>query len=271
MNNKATDRLIVTREEVSVLHARFEAELARQAAKAAEAASKVLLAGAEGMLGKSGRKQRGGQRKRDLETPLRTDGTLQTGGYTDSIIPPGKGRIPKKKKRSALANASNPHHLRNYVPSRMPHTAPPASAAQAALNAQNNLGPCPTRFLAADMKPRRPKKSSAEPPPSSNANPTDEWICAFCEYDLFYGDETGLRRALRNRKKILRRRRRARERAAFAASRFNPVAPAGGSSSDEMDDESPVRTGKPPVPSANTKNAARERRDFDANSGGAGG
>ncbi|KDQ06859.1 hypothetical protein BOTBODRAFT_60379 [Botryobasidium botryosum FD-172 SS1] len=238
-----TERLIATREEVSVLHARFEAELARQAAKAAEAASKVLLAGAEGALGKStGRRQRGGQRKRGVESHLRADGTLQTGTYVDPAFLPAKARIPKKK-RSALANASNPHHLRNYVPSRMPNSgAPPASAAQAALNAQNHLSPHPTRFLTADLKPRRQRKSAAEPVPSSNTNPMDEWVCAFCEFDLFYGDEAGFRRALRNRKKILRRRRRARERAALAASRFNSVAPAGGSQDDDTDedDESPT-------------------------------
>ena len=40
-------------------------------------------------------------------------------------------------------------------------------------------------------------------------NPADEWVCPFCEYELFYGDEAEYRRAIRNRKKILRRRRRA--------------------------------------------------------------
>jgi hypothetical protein len=53
---------------------------------------------------------------------------------------------------------------------------------------------------------------------SQLTNPADEWICAFCEYELFYGDEQDYRRAIRSRKKILRRRRRARERAAAAAS-----------------------------------------------------
>jgi hypothetical protein len=48
--------------------------------------------------------------------------------------------------------------------------------------------------------------------------PEDEWICALCEYNLFYGEEGAFRRAVRSRKKILVRRRRARERAAAAAS-----------------------------------------------------
>jgi len=101
----------------------------------------------------------------------------------------------------------------------------------------------------------------------------DEWVCAFCEFDLFYGDEAGFRRALRNRKKILRRRRRARERAALAASRFNSVAPAGGSQDDDTDedDESPVRT---PVKYATPQKTGNRERgilcDFDVNSGGAG-
>jgi hypothetical protein len=55
--------------------------------------------------------------------------------------------------------------------------------------------------------------------------PIDEWICANCEYSLFYGDDAGFRRSIRNRKKILSRRRRARERAAAAASGIAPVSP----------------------------------------------
>lgn len=49
-------------------------------------------------------------------------------------------------------------------------------------------------------------------------NPLDEWVCPYCEYDLFYAGEGNFRRAIKNRKKILKRRRRARERAAAAAS-----------------------------------------------------
>lgn len=48
-------------------------------------------------------------------------------------------------------------------------------------------------------------------------HPSEEWICAFCDYELFYGEDPVYRRAVRSRKKILKRRRRARERAAAAA------------------------------------------------------
>jgi hypothetical protein len=47
----------------------------------------------------------------------------------------------------------------------------------------------------------------------------EEWICPTCEYQLFYGDEQGYRMVVRNRKKILKCRRRAREQAVAAANR----------------------------------------------------
>jgi len=149
---------------------------------------------------------------------------------SQSIPPPSK---PKKKKRSALANASNPHHLRNYVPSRLPQSSgghTPVAQGQASL--QSAFGPLPLRFLAADLPPRRGnandpggKKKGGGSVNGTNAGnaaagggaAAEEWICAFCEYELFYGDEAAFKRAVRARKKILKRRRRARERAAAAA------------------------------------------------------
>lgn len=82
------------------------------------------------------------------------------------------------------------------------------------------MSPPPTRFLGAEIAPRRRKKAASAAAPSVPplSQPEDEWICAFCEYNLFYGEESGFRRAVRSRKKILGRRRRARERAAAAAS-----------------------------------------------------
>ena len=125
----------------------------------------------------------------------------------------------KKKKRSALANASNPHHLRNYIPSRLPHSGPLDAQGQ---GTANNIWPLPVRFLTAEVPPRiskgSEKASLANPPLVQVTQPGEEWICAFCEYDLFYSDELAYRRAVRNRKRILRRRRRAAERAAAAAS-----------------------------------------------------
>ena len=123
----------------------------------------------------------------------------------------------KKKKRSALANASNPHHLRNYVPSRIPNQGL-LSAAQLGANAQNMLSPLPLVFLSAQIPPRRGTQQRPTTAVAAQlANPAEEWICPTCEYRLFYGDEQGYRMGVRNRKKILKRRRRARERAAAAA------------------------------------------------------
>lgn len=145
----------------------------------------------------------------------------------------GKGR-QKRKKRSALANASNPHHLRNYVPSRLPQQPPPLT--QASLNAANFLTPPPLRFLSAEIPPKRRKKGSHTPTPLPNTltQPLDEWICASCEYNLFYGEEVAFRRAVKNRKKILSRRRRARERAAAAGG--GSVAPVPPPSKDDHPD-----------------------------------
>ncbi|RXW17788.1 hypothetical protein EST38_g8065 [Candolleomyces aberdarensis] len=167
--------------------------------------------------------------------------------------PPLQQTKPKKKKRSALANASNPHHLRNYVPSRLPHSAGGGGSLShggpnGVGNSVNNglLGPLPLRFLTAELPAKKgtsvngggggtggkKQKGSGGSNAGSNAAnnathntsamlsllvPGDEWICAFCEYDLFFGDDVAFRKAVRSRKKILKRRRRARERAAAAA------------------------------------------------------
>jgi len=117
-----------------------------------------------------------------------------------------------------LANASNPHHLRNYVPSRLPNSGQVNSAQNT--NSQNYLSPLPLQLLSARLPPRRKRydDGDATPAPSTLTNPADEWICPLCEYKLFYGDEMEYQWALRNRKKVLKRRRRAQERAAAAAS-----------------------------------------------------
>ncbi|KZV80133.1 hypothetical protein EXIGLDRAFT_845835 [Exidia glandulosa HHB12029] len=211
--SSSSERLVAVRTEVVDLYARFEAELARQAAKAAEAAKQSALALAESP-------KRAVQRARGSAASQ----------AAEQAAAGAKGRQSKKKKRSALANASNPHHLRNYVPSRLPHSGQPPSQTTQALNAANYLGPPPIRFLSAEVPPKRRKKATSPPPAGSLGaqltNPADEWICPFCEYNLFYGDDAAYRRAVKSRKKILQRRRRARERAAAAASGVAPVAPA---------------------------------------------
>lgn len=209
----ASDRLIATKDEVVVLHARFEAELVRQAAKAAEAAKQAAAAALN-----SGPLAKRADRSKQGRASQATDGK---GTVADQTLP-GNTKGRGKKKRSALANASNPHHLRNYVPSRLPNSQ--AAATLAVVNAQNLISPFPLRFLSAEIPPRRRKKSDRNVTPIPTlTNPADEWICPFCEYSLFYGDESGYQHAVRNRKKILRRRRRARERAAAAASGVTAV------------------------------------------------
>ena len=215
-----------------VLRKRFEAELARQANKAAEAAAGKRMASTTLTVSKSrstkrtdrGRAQQrartmAGSGKGGNQVVEPQDSQAAAAAAASTVV---KAKGSKKKKRSALANASNPHHLRNYVPSRLPSQ---GNANQAQVNAQNSIGPLPLRFLSAEIPPRRGKKATSAAPgvvPTPAlmqlTNPAEEWVCAFCEYSLFYGDEVGYRRSVRNRKKILKRRRRAKERAAAAAS-----------------------------------------------------
>ena len=143
--------------------------------------------------------------------------TTQDGETTELSKSPSSTKTSgKKKKRSALANASNPHHLRNYVPSRIPNQGL-LSAAQLGANTQNMLSPLPLVFLSAQIPARRGAPQRVSGMANQLASQGEEWICPTCEYRLFYGDEQGYRMGVRNRKKILKRRRRARERAAAAA------------------------------------------------------
>lgn len=218
-----------------MLRRRFEEELARQAAKAeqlaaASAAENKAISGLEpgsAVSGPTSTTPAKGSKGKKSQRAKVSKGEQQAGvadSLVDSQAPPSvavKAR-GKKKKRSALANASNPHHLRNYVPSRLPNSGQHGGSLNAANQQQSWVSSVPVRFLSAEI-PRRRKQKDGEPvaPPATQVpltNPADEWICAFCEYDLFYGDDGRYRRAVRNRKKILRRRRRARERAAAAAS-----------------------------------------------------
>lgn len=195
---------------MAVLHSKFEAELARQAAKSAEASKQTTAAAntANSNLKRSAPSNR-------QPVPGRTSTTKPVDPPPEPPVSTKKG---KKKKRSALANASNPHHLRNYVPSRLPNSGQVNPVQN--VNPQSSLNPPPLQFLSARLPPRRKRYGDGDttPTPSTLTNPTDEWICPFCEYKLFYGDEVEYQWAIRNRKKVLKRRRRAQERAAAAAS-----------------------------------------------------
>lgn len=233
--NVAADRLITTKEEVVKLRKRFETELQRQAGKAA----KLAVASSDGVA-KTGRaKRERRERERDRAARAATLKKAKSNTPTEDQIPQvvdsedvppetgldleaggkAKSKTGKKKKRSALANASNPHHLRNYVPSRLPHSGPVDGSHVGV----NNIWPLPIRFLAAET-PAKGSRSHRKADASASlktTRPAEEWICAFCEYDLFYGDDAAYRTAVRKRKKILRRRRKAAERVAAASSGGN--------------------------------------------------
>lgn len=247
--------MIATKEEVASLRKRFEVELERQAVKAAKLAVAAAngaghngkgLGKANGGRGKRERQERDRERAEKAQQRAKTGANGERGGdqTPDSVDSPagsvavgsngsgapgngGKAKNGKKKKRSALANASNPHHLKNYVPSRLPHSTSgdggQIGPGNANMNVNSTIWPQPLRFLSAEIPSRRRGRSKKTSPPApipliQMTHPAEEWICAFCEYDLFYGEDLGYRRAVRNRKKILKRRRRARERAAAAAS-----------------------------------------------------
>lgn len=121
------------------------------------------------------------------------------------LPPPRKSSSKKgKKKRSAHANALNVHHRDNYVPSRSP--APTTSG--------THHEP-PPRFMS--WPASEEALASAGPYASTCGGghycSPDEWLCLFCEYELFYGEEPLLYRAIRRRKNVLKVRKKAHDRA----------------------------------------------------------
>ncbi|KAJ3825721.1 hypothetical protein F5880DRAFT_1477756 [Lentinula raphanica] len=259
-HSTTSERLLATKKEVAILRRRFEEELARQTSNAASSTATHRPA-ATSVNSKSSRSKRGDRGRTDKKprgqrNEYSNSSEKDNAGNTNNANVKPTSRSGKKKKRSALANASNPHHLRNYVPSRLPQSAggtPPNVAGTNHANA-NDLGPFPLRFLSAEIPPRRgprSKRSQAQEqpqhqqqqqqhqqPPSSLlttslTNPAEEWLCVFCEYELFFGDEMEYRKALNRRKAVLKRRRRARERAAAAASGQTKVSTSKKSSSQQ--------------------------------------
>jgi hypothetical protein len=189
------------------LQLRFQTELARQATTAAEIALKTAS--------RLSHNSSSVERRKVDSGPVYA---LPNDPSTDNA--PKKTSKTKKKKRSALANASNPHHLRNYVPSRVSHSGGySASSAYGQSQSNNALGPLALKFLSATLPPRRKGRiPGGENLGPSLVRPETEWICPFCEYSLFYSDDAAMHRAVKNRRRILARRRDARERAAAAAS-----------------------------------------------------
>lgn len=218
-------RYIAAKKAATGLQLRFQTELARQATTAAEIALKTAS--------KLSANPSSGERRKPDSGPAPVP---SSGPITDKTLK--KQNKTKKKKRSALANASNPHHLRNYVPSRVSHSG--GHSVPSAHGQSNNwLGPLALKFLSATLPPRRKGRASgAETLGPSLVRPETEWICPFCEYSLFYSDDAAMHRAVKNRRRVLARRRNARERAAAAASRA--IAP---QSRDGSDDDGETEDG----------------------------
>lgn len=173
-------------------------------------------------------------KKSALPPPRPPCDSIHTGVHTcdavcDSALPPlpplhdrnnpSNGPPPRKgkgrRKRSALANAGNSHHRDNYVPSRTPsapaqHQAysPNASSSPPALT---SWPASPEALLAAG---RDPKFFAGD----------DEWLCSFCEYKIWFSEDPScLSLAKKQRRKVLKVRKRAQERAARTT--YGPAAP----------------------------------------------
>lgn len=233
--SESSERMKTTNAEITSYRVKFAQELARISAKQAEAAKKAATAAANAKLSSG------------TMTKKLSDGSKagsSPGGGAGSRITADGGSSTSKKKKKRSTKANDPHQIRNYIPSRLPGgtgVPQPPTAAQAAQNLKSLISPHPVQFLAAEPK-RRSKKSNkekAKPTVTSSlppVQPADEWICGFCEFNLFYGDDSALRRAVRARKSLLTRRRRARERAAAAASGQGKLL-AAAKKGDESDEE----------------------------------
>ncbi|KAI6001223.1 hypothetical protein EDD15DRAFT_2477700, partial [Pisolithus albus] len=210
-----SERLLATKKEMLALRARFETELARQASKVAKAASQAKKAGAEATKAlRPKRSDKAQQRPR----------TAPIDRPTELSKPPplGKSRRDKKKNTSTV---SDRQERKNYVSSRLAVPAP---------SNQTNTNLHPFRFLSANIPPRK-RKVAVVTPTAQIVDPEEEWICPQCEYSLFYSDGPEYKRAIRNRKKTLQRRRRAQERAAGSLNASKTFTKTGSDDGDRND------------------------------------
>lgn len=106
---------------------------------------------------------------------------------TSTVEPMPLSRKPPlkkgRKKRSAHANANNSHHRSNYVPSRIP-----TSSAPHVPQYDPSLPPPLTSWPASD-EAIAAAGGNKGPGAAYFAGP-DEWLCMFCEYEIFYGEES---------------------------------------------------------------------------------
>ncbi|KAG8946654.1 hypothetical protein FRC04_011548 [Tulasnella sp. 424] len=243
--SQSSERMKTTTAEITSYRVKFAQELARISAKQAEAAKKAAAAAANAKNGGLG----SGTMTKKLSDGSKA-GSSPGGGPGSKLTTDG-GSTTSKKKKKRSTKANDPHQIRNYIPSRLPAGAgvpQPPTPAQAAQNLKSLISPHPVQFLSAEPRRRTKKSSKGSDGNKENARPTvtsslppvqpaDEWICSFCEFNLFYGDDAALRRAVRARKSLLRRRRRARERAAAAASGQGKLLSASARKGEESDGE----------------------------------
>lgn len=132
--------------------------------------------------------------------------------------------------------------------------------------------PPPTRFL--NAKPGRKdvgaegrrRETAARP----GADPTDEeYVCCFCEYDLFFGSDQAMDKAVRRRKKVLERRQKAQEKAkgVMAGKGLRTKSKSGGGDGGDSEDDERCTGGEKCRCAEMRAQEAREQSD-DADSRG---
>ncbi|WWD19125.1 hypothetical protein CI109_103583 [Kwoniella shandongensis] len=109
----------------------------------------------------------------------------------------------KKKKRSVLANQSNPHHVNNYRPSRT--VSPHGDPYEPYPHHLDLVAPPSMHFLAAQPIRKTAPIPGTHAPPTAVRPAEDDYICCFCEFDLYYGSEKARKRAVRQRRRELKR------------------------------------------------------------------
>lgn len=115
---------------------------------------------------------------------------------------------PPKMSRRRKANLNNVHHRANYIPSRVPFDP---------LHSQGHSHHAPASDSAGH--------SGLDHPATTCSLFPDEWMCIFCEYEMFYGEPPLMLRACKNRKKLVTTRKRAQARAHKAAAGGRPGSP----------------------------------------------
>lgn len=173
-----------------------------------------------------------------VDAPLSAPTPPPPSPSTTSPLPPpllraSNNKPPLKKgrkKRSAHANALNVHHRDNYVPSRIPTSSSLSSHHhQSPTTSSTNIHNSPSTTHHHPTDDPRPLLTSwpASPSllasfPSSHDAPSSlsdyfsnssEWLCTFCEYELIFGEPSLFAKGVGKRKKVLKVRREAREKA----------------------------------------------------------